>query len=161
MPKRALTFIEILLATAIIGITAAAVIASYPPIFEGVNISAAKTKAWELARRQMESLRNSNFTEMLIQAYDPVAGQPPIANSFSTTGLGQSSGVYYLKKLRDSVNVSLTDLLEAEVVVCFSVYAKAFGEDTNFNATLDANEDANNNTKIDSPVNLRTLILRP
>lgn len=166
MKLKGVTLMEIIVSIFIISLIAAAVLTTFPALFEGMSVSSQKVKAWEVAKREMEALKNtSDFTLLFNQAYDPGASQNPIAYSFTTTDLlPQSSGVYYIEKMRDANNQVLSDLLKVEVVVCFAAGKRIIGEDTNLNGVLDSgvdsNEDLNDDKKIGSPIDLVTLIKR-
>lgn len=166
MINKSLTLVEVLIAIAIIAIAIAALATMYPGIFGGVNLDLQSLRAWEIAKQEMETLKSytapDNFAAFLYNvSYDPAPGAnaTPVANVFST-GLANTSGVYYVEWMRDINGARLTDLVKAEVVVCYRTGNRIVGEDRNFNATLDAGEDTNNDRKISSPVSLSTLIMQ-
>jgi hypothetical protein len=160
MKSKGLTLMEIVISVGIIAFMAVTVLSAFPVLFEGLNISSQKVVAWEIAKREMETLKGTNFDTLFALAYDPQA-QQPVANSFVTTGfLPQSSGVYYVEKMSDTGNQPLSDLIKVEVVVCLKAGQRVIGEDSNLNAVLDSGEDKNDDKKINSPVVLSTIIMK-
>lgn len=168
MKTKGLSLIEIMVSIVILSLVVGAMFSVYPALFGGTDVSFQKIRAWEVARNQMEVLKTADFAILLIQAYRPW-NQNPIPNSFNTTAqLPNSSGVYYVRRMRDKTSAILTDLLEVETVVCFRATNRTIGEDQNLNSILDANENDNtegvNNPadngdgRISSQINLRTLI---
>jgi len=157
MKTKGLSLIEIMVSMVILSLVVGAMFSIYPAIFSGTNVSFQKIRAWEIARTQMEALKTTDFAILLAQAYRPW-DQSPILRTFATTQLPNSSGVYYVRRMRDKTGTILTDLVEAESVVCFRAATRSVGEDQNLNSILDSGEDVNSDRKISSPINLRTLI---
>ena len=160
MNKRGLTLLEVLISILIISSAIVVMFTVYPNLFEGVNLSLQKMQAWEIVKRQIETLKSTDFATLFAVSYDPLGGVP-IANGFVTAGLANSRGVFYVERMRDAGGSVLTDLLNLEVVVCFRVGRRIIGEDQDLDGVLDSGEDQNNDNKISSPVTLRTLMLKP
>jgi len=154
--KKGLSLMEVLLAIFIVVSAIGALATMYPGIFTGVNLDMANLKAWGIAQREMETLKNSPFANLYAVASDPEA--TPQGNVFAT-GDTNFSGTYYVQKLRDVNNLILDDLVKLEVVVCFKVGNRIIGEDRNLNGIKDGGEDDDNDRKITSPVRLTTLVM--
>ncbi|MFH0857920.1 MAG: type II secretion system protein [Candidatus Omnitrophota bacterium] len=160
--KKGFTLVEVLVAIGILAMIAMIMFRAYPAIFEGVSISSRSMKAFEVAKKQMELLKYTNFTALSNVSYNPFNSlETPILNSFDTANFANSKGVYYVKKTLYAANSTPTaDLLELEVVVCFKGGYRIIGEDRDLDGALDAGEDTNNDKRISSPVTLNTLLLK-
>jgi len=165
MRKKGMTLIEVLLSMVIVALGIGAIFLAYPTVFEGVRISSQRVLAWELARKEMEILKNSDFAALYGVAYNP-RSDTPVANTFSTSDIPNSSGVYYIEKIYGDVDGDgdrddlLNDLIRIEVVICLKAGRRVLGEDKNLDAVLDSAEDENNDKKISSPVSLYTLVIQ-
>ncbi len=170
--KNGLTLIEIMVSILILALGALVMFMYYPTVFEGVNVSSQTMKAFEIAKQEMEILKSSNFTDVLYSVSYAPEETPRINNFTNLTKqyLPYSSGVYYVKKMKDTTGNILDDLVDVEVVVCFSATAtsRIIGEDQNLDGILQCGwdfgyyycEDINNDAKINSAVTLRTLVLK-
>ena len=91
------------------------------------------------AQTKLEEIRNSDYS--LITTNYASGGTP--GNTFNISQ-GQGKGVIYI----DSSNASL---LQVTVVICWkNKDGRVIGEDTDLDGILDAGEDLNGNSKIDS-----------
>jgi len=161
MVKAALTLIEILIAILIVTLAVGGTFLIYPTLFEGVEINSQKVKAWEIARKEIENLKNSDFEGLFTVSYDPADGHPQpevIFRSGDADAPLQGSAVYYVEKMRDSSSKLLTDLVKLEVVVCFAAGRRIVGEDLNLDGVF-SEEDLDGNGKVSSPVSLHTLVI--
>jgi len=156
MNNKALSLMELLVAFFVMALAIGALATIYPGLFTGVTMDTQNLRVWEIARAEIESLKNSDFATLYTQAKPPSL---PQANSFST-GSSSISGVYYVEQMFDKNSVLLTDLVRLEVVVCFKVGNRMIGEDKNLNGILDTGEDVDGNKKITSPVRLSTLAMK-
>ncbi len=107
------------------------------------DMSAAITEA----QAKMEEIRSSTYANITT---DYASGGTP-GNTFTPT-LTTGKGIIYL----DSTN---TDLLQIEIMVSFQTRkGRIVGEDTDLDGVLDAGEDTNANSKLDSPVKIMSLL---
>ncbi len=177
MRKKAVTLVELLIAIFIVTIAVGGMFLVYPTLFEGVKVNSGKVKGWEIARENIEILKNSNFDDLWTVSFDPDDPPfPPPETIFTETSCEFPSGcslpadfkgsaVYYVEQMHGDTSVEfnppddiLTDLIQVEVVVCFQAGRRIVGEDQNLNGILDSGEDTNADNKISSPVSLKTLI---
>ena len=163
MKPRGLTLMEIVFSVGLMAVIAVGALSIYPALFDVLTVNSQKLIAWEVAKREMESLKNTSFDTLMLQAYDP-GSQQPVAYAFPTDlmtkYLPQGSGVYYIERMHDKDNNLISGLLKIETVVCLKAGRRILGEDLNLNGILDTGEDSNNDHKITSPIDLTTLIMK-
>ena len=150
MNKKSFTLVEIMVSIFIVVLILAISFTAYPPVFRGVSVAAARVLAWEEARRQIETLKQTDFATLLGQApTDGAFGDPVV---FNTPSLQEGYGRYYVTRMRDSSGTVLNpcDLLRVEVVVSFRAGGRLIGEET----------DLDGDNKLSSPITLVTLILK-
>jgi prepilin-type N-terminal cleavage/methylation domain-containing protein len=128
-------------------------------ISQNLLVSTQITKTFEAAKKEIDALENYNFSVLYNRSYNP-GSELPIPNRFNITNIANSSGVYYVAKMKDVNNTVLDDLLDVEVAVSSKAGNRFLGEDLNLNGVLDTGEDTDNNNKISSPVTLKTLIFK-
>ena len=178
MRRNALTLIELLIAIFIVTIAVGGMFLVYPTLYEGVKVTSGKVQAWEIARQNIEALRNSEFDDLWKVSFDP--DDPPLpqpeimfteASCIFPSGCSlpsnfEGSTVYYVEQMHGDTSATpnppddvLTDLLQIEVAVCFRAGTRVVGEDQNLNGVLEAEEDINKDEKISSPVSLKTLVI--
>ncbi|MCM8832168.1 MAG: prepilin-type N-terminal cleavage/methylation domain-containing protein [Candidatus Omnitrophica bacterium] len=176
------TLVEVLITLFVTTIGVGVIFIVYPVIFRNIDIEMAQIKAWEIARAEVEILRNTIFTDSQpfrlrqeIRFFEPP--DTPQANIFYIVAIddsqnapqprlrvlqpnevGNFSGVYYVERLRDVNNALIDNLVFVEVVVCYRAGNRVIGEDVNLNGVLDSGEDVNNDGKISSPITLSTFI---
>jgi|GEM_PF-6594669 prepilin-type N-terminal cleavage/methylation domain-containing protein len=151
---KGLTLVEVLVAMSILAVVALSMFMIYPALFENVTLSSENMKAFEAAKRQMETLTAMNYTDLYNVSYNTT----PTANNFTPANLPSSTGVYYVKRLTYANLTDISNLLDLEVVVSYKAGVRTIGEDQNLNWILDAGEDIDSNGKINSTIKLSTLI---
>ncbi|MDD5450067.1 MAG: hypothetical protein PHO42_05670 [Candidatus Omnitrophica bacterium] len=121
------------------------IIAAYMTAFDLVYTSRNMTFAVNSAKAKMEEIRDYNFYNI----YADYNNQ-----TFTTAELpaGKNIGIIY-------VDNSDPDMLMVTISICWAQGSRVIGEDQNLNGVLDGGEDANNNTIIDSPAQLVSLIV--
>ncbi len=139
---RGFSLIETILAIAILAFAVCAVLQTYVTCFALSSISESVNIATNASQGLLEEMRSSNFNQL----YDTYNGLHFIVNE-----LANSRGIVYV----DDAN---PELLKVTVSVCWRSGSRVIGEDANLNGVLDAGEDKNGNGKIDSVVELVTLI---
>lgn len=150
MFTKGLTLVEVLMALFIVVVAISALVYIYPGILKGARLDAQSLKAWEAAKQEMELLKG----DFKARLDDTALAQP---RTFNTT-VANMTGFYYVARMLDSNSTQLNDLLRLEVLVCFKSGARIVGEDTNLNGVFTPGEDANGNGRIDSTVDLVTLL---
>ncbi len=157
MRKKGVTLVEVMMALLIVALGLGAVFMVYPQLFIAVQTSSGSVRAWELAREQMEIIKQYPFFTTAPfngYAYDPQSQQPKpqtLVLSQEFTGSGFHC-VYYVQRLRYSKDVDpdenlIPDLLQLELVVWYRVGNRLIG-----------GEEVGG--KIISPVTLKTLIMQ-
>jgi hypothetical protein len=188
MKNGGFSLIEVLVATLILVTAVGSLALIYPGIFTGLTNDTQTLRAWEIAKRNIETLKNASFNTLNANgvAYDP-ASEAPITNSFcpdgavagtcmcqGTTASYCCNGVYqttqcssvnnnftsfyYVEKMKFSNGSVATDLLKVTVVVCYRSGNRIIGSDSNLNGIKDTGEGTNN--KINSPITLTTLVMK-
>ena len=132
------TLLELLVAMGMLAVvvsgTVAALIACTGLTGASKNMHIATTAALGLA----EEIHSAPFTQ-IVDDYNNL--------NFLVNAIPSSRGVVYV----DDTN---PDLLQVTVSVCWRQGGRIIGEDANLDGVLDANEDANGNGIIDSPVQI-------
>ncbi len=132
------TLIELLISVGLLAIvvssTVAALITCMGLTSKSRNTHIAETAAIGLA----EEIHSAPFPQ-LVDDYDDL--------NFAVNAIPSSRGVVNI----DDTN---SDLLQVTISVCWRQGTRLIGEDNNLNGALDANEDANANGIIDSPVQI-------
>lgn len=166
MSRKSFTLIEVLLSLLIISLSIGIVFMIYPTLFEGVRISSQKVLAWEDIKYQIELLKNTPFKNLYAKSYDP-ENQAPVANTFHTSNVPRSRGVYYIEQVYADLNGDgnfdeiCDDLLKIEVLICLKVGRRLLGEDSNLNGILEKEEDKNADGKISSVLSLNAFVIKP
>ena len=95
------------------------------------------------AQAKMEEIKNSDYS---LITTDYASGGTP-GNTFDLSQ-GQGKGIIY-------IDSSTADLLEVSIVISWrNKDGRVIGEDTDLDGVLDAGEDINSNSKLDSKANL-------
>ena len=146
--KQGYTLIEVLVAAVVVVIALVAVVRLYVFCSFLSEMTGNMTRATSAAQSKMEEIRNYTYTSI---ASDYASGGA-VGNTFNVTnskGTKMGKGVVY-------IDSSTSSLLEVKVVVCWQddKNDRIIGEDTDLDGVLDAGEDLNSNSKIDSIVTL-------
>ena len=140
--KKGVTLVEMLLAATILAYAVCAILAMYASCFDLMSTSKNISIATNASQGLMEEMRNSTFQGI----FDNYNGL-----NFTVNAMPSNRGVVY-------VDDTDPELLRITISVCWNQRSRIIGEDKNLNGVLDAGEDANNNSIIDSPVQLITLV---
>ncbi|MFA5259625.1 MAG: prepilin-type N-terminal cleavage/methylation domain-containing protein [Candidatus Omnitrophota bacterium] len=156
MKRKSLTLVEVMISVFIFAIGVGAIFVAYPPLFEGVEVTFQTMRTWSECRREIEILKNRQFSELLTESDTE---NPHIFLNVPTVMLG----VYYLDKIACVSGPSctggvLTDALRVTVVMSVAAKNRIVGEDKNLNGILDSGEDVNENDLLDSPITLTTIV---
>lgn len=147
MKRKALSFIELMVAVAILTLGLTALLASYVNMFLLIDLSRDSTRATKAIWARMEEIKKESFRNL-----DSFNGTIFVLDGF---GADEAKGRV---EIRDVSGYS--NLKEIRIVGCFRSRGRIIGEDLNLNGILDISEgeDANNNLRLDSPVELITIV---
>ncbi len=149
LTQKAFTLVEILV---VVGIMAFVII-GMGQLFIYASMTAElagnKSIAVSLAQNKIEEIRNHTYGNI---PADYANGGTP-GNAFSIPGL---DGIGLVR-----IDSSDSELLGVEVLIFWqNRYGHIMGEDRDLDGVLDGDEDANSNSKLDSPVTLVTKLTR-
>jgi len=139
---RGFTFIEVLLASGILGFSICGILAAYGSCSVLIGISKNVNTATNAAMAMMEEIRASPFTDIA----DDYNGL-----NFVVNNIPSSMGTVFI----DDTN---PDFLEATVSVSWRQGNRIIGEDVNLNGVLDAGENVDGNGILNSPAEVVTRI---
>jgi len=148
--NRGFTFVEILVAVALIGISIAGILTAYSASFSLAERVRAENLALNAAIAKCEEIKACNFDEILINY--TTGGVP--GPTFSAPGLHNGVGAIEIVPITSNiyrVHISVSWQERGGRVV---------GEDRNLNGILDEGEDTNGNGWLDSPASITTIISR-
>ncbi|MCR4337382.1 MAG: hypothetical protein NUV91_06205 [Candidatus Omnitrophica bacterium] len=137
-----LTFVELLMATAILALTMGAILVSYLRCIELSEMARNTAIAVQSARSKMEEIKSTDFTQ--IRATFDNTG-------FAVTGMSARGAI--------DVDDTNAEMLKISVDVSWKQKnGRLLGEDQDLDGAIDAGEDVNNNGILDSPVQIVTHI---
>lgn len=143
------TLVEMLVSAGILTLMMVSVLRTFFYYSDLVDMSQALTLATAQAQSKLDEIRNSSYS--LITTDYALGGTP--GNTFNLSQM-TGQGVIF-------IDASNTNLLQVETTVSFRLKnGRVVGEDTNLNGVLNVGEDFNGNGKLDSVVNLITLMAR-
>jgi len=140
------TLLEICLAIFVFILTLVGLLLFYLNSQEFGEIFSSTLRAlWE-AQKMLETIRGSPFSSIYATYNNHI---------FDVSGFApyEAKGVVYVER-----EGGRNDLLRVRVVICFRAGRRIVGEDLDLDGVLDAGEDVNGNGRIDSPVELVTLV---
>lgn len=140
---------EVLLAAAILAFCLCGLLLTYANLLILADLSRDFTLATNAVQEKMEEVKKTDFSILN-------AG----GSAFNLTDYG-----FPYPDSKGNITISNTgygDLRSVRIVASFKSRGRVIGEDKNLNGQLDAaaGEDANNNSRLDSPVEVVTLIAR-
>jgi len=142
----ALTLLEICLATLVFSVALIGILLFYFNAQEFNELASSFSVALNEAKKMMEVIRSTQFSD-IYTTYNNYRFDP---ESFSS---GLAKGIVYIDK-----EAGRDDLLRVNVVICFRAGRRIIGEDLDLDGILDSGEDRNGNGRLDSPVELTTLV---
>lgn len=143
---RGFTLIEILLTTAILVSCLCGLLAMYLNMFVVADLARDFLHATGAAQAKLEEIKEADF--------DNLAAFNATAFDLDGFAAGDSKGRV------EVANTAYSDLITLRIICSFRSRGRLIGEDANLNGALSAGEDANNNGRLDSPVEIATLIAR-
>lgn len=146
---RAFTLIELIFTFAILATCILGILLTYISMFILLDLSRDITLANNAVQARMEVLKDADFIDL-------TAG----TTSFNLADYGFISPNSAVQIIEDGYlgYTSPAQLKRVRIVACFRSRGRVIGEDTNLNGILDAGEDVNGNGRMDSTVELITLI---
>ena len=147
--KKSLSLVEVMIAVVILVFALTAILASYANMFILAELSRDSGIAVLALAGQMEELRRTGFDNL-----DSLNGTNFALGGFTA---GNSLGRIEVRTI-----AGYLDLREVRLVAAFRSRQRIIGEDQNLNGVLDtaSGEDLNNNSQLDSSVELITVIAR-
>ena len=140
------TLVEVLLAVSILAFCLCGILITYMNMFVLADLSRDFTKVSNGLQLKLEEIKRTSF-----------AGLSALNGTrFELNGFASSDA-------EGAVEVSDTaysDLRRVRVIVSFRSHNRIIGEDTNLNGILNAQEDSNGNGRLDSPLELVSLIAK-
>ncbi len=147
--QQGVSLVEILICAGILVMVLAGMFRLFIYSTELNDMSRNVTIATSEAQGKMEEIRNHDFN---LITTDFVSGGTP-GDKFS---LSQINGMGVI-----TIDDSNTKLLKIKIVVCWeNQNGRMIGEDTDLDGVLDAGEDANSNSEIDSIVTIESYVAR-
>ncbi len=140
------TLVEVLLAVSILAFCLCGILITYMNMFVLSDLTRNFTKVSNGLQLKLEEIKRTSF-----------AGLSALNGTrFELNGFASSDA-------EGAVEVSDTaysDLRRVRVIVSFRSHNRIIGEDTNLNGILNAQEDSNGNGRLDSPLELVSLIAK-
>jgi type II secretory pathway pseudopilin PulG len=159
--KKGFVLLEVMLAAAIAAFAICGILLTYITGMDLIRISRNASIATSAAQGVLERIRSTPFPDITSMIF-LVNGTsyPPIVVNSNLTRWNFPLSVNNLPANRCAVYVDDTDpeFLLITISVCWRQGNKVIGEDANLNGALDAGEDINGNSIIDSTVELVTQV---
>lgn len=146
MRHKGFTLIEVLLAMIVLVVCLTSILLTYVQMFILSDLSRDSTLSINAVQAEMEEVKKTDFDNLLALN----------GTTFDITGFASSDA----KGIVQVTDIVYADLKIVRLVVCFKSRNRIIGEDTNLNGVLNVGEDSNGNGRLDSPVELVTLISR-
>jgi len=140
------TLIELLLTVTMLAFCLCGILMTYINMFFLSDLSRDITLATNAVQAKMEEIKKTAFDNLSVLN----------GTTFDLAGFSGSTA----KGLVEVTNTGYSDLKRARVSASFKSRFQTVGEDRNFNGVLNSGEDADANGRIDSPVELVTLITK-
>lgn len=149
------TLVEVLLAASILVFCLCGLLLTYANMFILTDLSRDFTLANNAIQAKIEEIKKTNFDSLSLgeSSFNLTDyGFPPSSQPGEITSKGNIT--------ISSTNYS--DLKRVRIIACFKSRGRIIGEDSNLNGQLDtaAGEDTNGNDRLDSPVEVVTLIAK-
>lgn len=147
------TLFEAILASGILAFCLCGLLLTYVSMFISTDLSRDFTLATNAIQAKAEEIKKTDFDSLSLgeSAFNLTDyGFPLPLQQGEVTSKGNitiSSTVY-------------SDLKSVRITACFKSRGRIIGEDSNLNGLLNSGEDANGNGRLDSPVEVMTLIAK-
>lgn len=147
MKSAGFTLIELMVTVAILVVALTALLASYANMFILGDMARDVSRATNAIRARMEEIKQVEFDSL--DSLD--------ATTFDLDGFAAADAE---GRIEVSDIGGGSNLKQIRIIACFRSRNRIVGEDANLNGALDqaSSEDSNNNNRLDSPVELITLL---
>ena len=163
------TLIELLLAFSILVFCLCGLLLAYIQMFIFTDLSRDLTLATNAVQAKMEDIKK--YVAIEPNAFDPTKPEYLVmrynGEIFTLNGLEGRGHVTVCDNTCGYINcpcpapISYSDLKSVRIIICFKSRGRVIGEDANLDGDLDIGEDTFiSNSRLDSPVELVTLIAR-
>ncbi|MBI5873087.1 MAG: type II secretion system protein [Candidatus Omnitrophica bacterium] len=148
--KNGFTLLEVLLSLAIIAVTLAGLLLTYINVFVLADIIRDSALASNAVAAKLEEIKNMDFDNLT------TAAGPFNLTDYGFTSTQPSKGRVEVTTSFSGYPATLT---KVRIVGCYATrYNRTIGEDLNFNGVLDGSEDQNGNSRLDSSIEVVSLI---
>lgn len=152
---RGFSLYELLLASCILAVSLATILALYLTCLQLNEVNRKKTLALSDLRSKMEAIKNTSFANLSTTSSGGTFHNTETFQ-FASFPAGESRGRIEIRfVLGDSFGYLMKSI---RLVGSFRSGRRIIGEDRNLNGALDAGEDTNGNNILDGPVELETYI---
>ena len=149
-PEGGFTLLEIVISLGVLAVAVLGVLAAYNASLTLGRESQGYLLATEAAQAKLEELRKHDWDTMVADySLGGAQGNTFVPNGMAGTGVGT---ITFLTPV-------VTGLREVRVVVCWREKTRIFGEDADLDGVVDAGEDLNGNSVLDSPVELLAFLV--
>lgn len=138
---------EVLLAGAILAFCLCGLLLTYINMFILSDLARDLTLATNAVQAKMEELKKTGYDGLL--AFNN--------QNFDISGFASSDAKGLIEVTN---NLGYADLTRVRIISSLKSRGRLIGEDQNLNGALDPGEDANGNGRLDSPIEIVTLIAR-
>lgn len=159
---RGFTLIEVLIAVSILAFALCGILLTYIGNFILSDLSRDLTLAINAVQARIEEAKQTNFDCLLTITRPPSQLCPLTCTScfyqgdiFDIEGISQGKGRIEIEDVSP-----YSDLKKVRIIASFRSRGRIIGEDTNLNGSLDTGEDKDNNHRLDSAVEIITLITK-
>ncbi len=155
LSDRAFTLIELLLTFSILVFCLCGLLLTYINMYILSDLSRDLTLANNAVQAEMEIVKRTDFAGLLVLDGTPFN----IAGFVTADARGR---IEICDNTTCPALIPYADLKRVRIIACFRSRGRLIGEDQNLNGALDiaAGEDVNDNVRLDSPVEVITLIAR-
>ena len=146
--RQGFTLVEVIIALAILAVSLCGLLLTFINMFVLTDLVRDASSATNAVLAKTEEIKNL-----------PFANLSTAAGAFNLTAYGfpNSTSSKGFVEVTQNFNGYALALTEVRVMASYLSRNRTIGEDRNFNGVLDAGEDANNNTRMDSPIEVVTL----
>ncbi len=143
------TLVEVLLAATILAVALCGFLLTYLHMFTFTDLIRDADLAESALRAKAEEIKNMNFDNLLL------ANGPFNLTDYGFPSYAQSRGSVQITPNFAGYTGALT---KVRITATYLSRNRTIGEDVNFNGILESVEDKNNNTRLDSSMEMVTLI---
>lgn len=163
--SKSMSLVEVMVAGAILAFCLVGVLGAYASLFILADVARDTSLVSNAVQFEMEQLKKESFdtldgynNRLFYVAYT----SSDYTNVSITTTAPEASLLIAVGKITVQTITTYTksSIKEIRIVASFKSKNRVVGEDANLNGDLDSGEDSNGNSRLDSPVELVTLVVR-